>query len=176
MAGETQMGSGAQRRGPRIGVALVISALLLSLVPSFAMAAIKIYDSSASMTYLGEVTKAKCKVRQIGKHRTFFAIGKTTNGAYKLDVGTLEFRGFGQTYNVPYGVQTPSVDLDGISSNAEYSNVFAFPGGQPPGGAGAFAFARRGAQLRLGIYALPNQDYSQGVSLAGGLKCGYPRR
>ncbi|MDX6607422.1 MAG: hypothetical protein QOD14_1962 [Solirubrobacterales bacterium] len=176
MAGKAQTGSVSRGRTSRIGLALVTSILLLSLIPSFAMAAVKVYDSSASMTYLGEVTKAKCKLRRIGKHRTFFAVGKTTNGAYKLDLGTLEFRGFGQTYNVPYGVQTPSVDLDGISSSAAYSNAFAFPGGQPPGGAGAFAFARRGAQLRLGIYALPNQDYSQGVSLAGGLKCGYPRR
>jgi hypothetical protein len=157
-------------------VALVTSIVLLSLIPSLARAAIKVYDSSAAMTYLGEVHKGKCRVKQIGNSKTFYAVGKTTNGAYKLQVSTLEFRGFGQTYNVPYGVQTPSVDLEGISSNADYDNVFAFPGGQPPGGAGAFTFARRGAQLRLGIYALPNQDYSQGVSLAGGMKCSYPRR
>src|SRR3954447_13449766 len=176
MPGETNPGRGGRGRSHRPAAALAGFILMFALAPSFAGAAIKAYDSSSAMTYLGEVQKAKCKTKRIGNSKTFYAVGKTTDGAYKLEVGTLQFQGFGQTYNVPFGVQTPSVDFTSISSGVEYSNVYAFPGGQPPGGAGAFTFGHRGAKLRLGIYALPNPDYSQGVSLAGGMKCSYPRR
>jgi hypothetical protein len=66
---------------------------------------------------------------------------------------------------VPYGVLSPTVDVEGTTSNADFSNVFPFPGGQPPpGGAGAIAFGKGGATLGLGIYALPNQGYSRGSS------------
>jgi hypothetical protein len=177
MSGETNPGCGGWSRSHRVGAALIGSILMLALAPSFAGAAIKVYDSSAAMTYFGEVHKAKCKVKRGGNGTIFRARGRTTNGAYNLHVGILDFQGFGQTYNVPYGpVLTPTVSFEGVSNGADYDNIFAFPGGQPPGGAGAIAFAHRGAQLRLGIYALPNSDYSQGVTLAGGMKCGYPRR
>jgi hypothetical protein len=173
--GDAYTGPRPRGRTSRIAAVLLTSILLLSLNVSFARAAIKVSDSSAAATELGKVRKAKCKKR-IGGQDGFRAVGRTTNGAYKLDIEILDFRGFGQTYKVRYGDLTPTVDFAGISSNADYDNAYSFPGGHPPGAAGAIAFARGGAQLRLGIYGLPNQDYSKGVTLAGGMKCSYPRR
>jgi hypothetical protein len=160
----------------RAGVAMLVSLVLVCLAPTAASAAIKIYQSSEAATYLGEVRRAKCKVRRLGNGRSFHAGARTTNGAYTLDVSLFNFRGFNRTYNVQYGVLSATVSLEGVSNGADYDNVFPFPGGQPPGSAGSIRFARDGAKLGLGIYALPNQDYSQGVVLAGGMKCDYPSR
>jgi len=149
-----------------------VSALIAVLLcAGSANAAIKIYENSEAATYLGEVQKANCKVKGSGANRRFHAGGRTTNGAYTLDVTILGFRGFGREYNVPYGQIGTTVDLEGIGSSADFSNAYPFPGGQPPGGAGAIAFPPSGKRVGLGVYALPNADYSQGVALAGGAKC-----
>ncbi|MGZ5323974.1 MAG: hypothetical protein ACXWZ3_08045 [Solirubrobacterales bacterium] len=159
----------------RWAVAAIASIALIGvLAPSTAGAAVRIYRSSEDATFLGKVTRAKCKVKREG--RLFRAVGKTTNGAYKLDVFILGFQGFGPDYNVPFGVLTPSVDVEGVTNGEDFSNAYPFPGGMPPPSAGAIAFGRRGARLGVGVYALPNTDYSQGVVLAGALACQYPRR
>ncbi|HSD23110.1 MAG TPA: hypothetical protein VLB79_02155 [Solirubrobacterales bacterium] len=159
----------------RARLVLIASLLLVLLGAGSARAAIRIYENSEAATYLGEVRKAKCKVKGSGANRRFHAGARTTNGAYTLDVTILGFRGFGKEYNVPYGQISTTVDLEGVGSPVDYSNAYPFPGGQPPGGAGAVAFPPSGKKFGLGVYALPNQDYSQGVALAGGAKCRYPR-
>jgi hypothetical protein len=156
----------------RYRVALLTSLLLL-LGAGTAQASIKIYESSEAATLLGEVKKGKCKVKRTNAGRVFHAAARTTNGVYTLNVDIYSFKGFGPDYNVPFGVIDPTVDVE--SATQDFSNNFAFPGGQPPPGAGAIAFAKRGAILGLGIYALPNSDYSQGVVLAEHMKCIYPK-
>jgi hypothetical protein len=138
-----------------------------------AQASIKIYESSEAATLLGTVKKGKCKVKRTNAGRVFHGGGKTTNGVYTLGVDIYSFRGFGPDYNVPFGVIDPTVNFE--SATQDFSNNYPFPGGQPPYSAGSIAFAKRGAILGLGIYALPNSDYSQGVVLAGHMKCNYPK-
>jgi hypothetical protein len=152
---------------------MIASFLLVLLGTGTAQAAIKIYESSEAATLLGEVRKGKCKVKRTSNGRIFHGGGKTTNGVFTLNVDIYSFKGFGPDYNVPFGVIDPTVDVE--SASQDFSNNYAFPGGQPPGGAGAIAFTRGGAKLGVGVYALPNSDYSQGVVLAGHMKCIYPK-
>ena len=136
---------------------------------------ISAYENSESATFLGAVTKMKCKLKQKGKTQTFHAAGKTTNGVYGLSITILKFKGFGKHYPVPFGVLSPNVAFEGVANNSDFDNAFPFPGGTPPpGGAGEIAFAAKGKRVGLGIYSLPSQDYRQGVALAGGAKCVYP--
>jgi hypothetical protein len=166
----------ARGRPSRIGLAIVASLMLLAFASSAARAAILVYDNSDQAAFRGEVRKVHCKVKRTSKGRLFRAGGKTVNGAYALDIGILAFKGFSKTYSVPFGVLSPVVGFEGVANPADFSNVFPFPGGQPPpGGAGVIEFFGRGARVGLGIYALPNQDYSQGITLSGNAKCSYPR-
>src|SRR3954447_19088226 len=140
-----------------------------------AQAAIKIYESSEAATFLGQVRKAKFKVKRKSSGKVFHAGARTTNGAYTLDITILDFKGFGKEYNVPFGQISTDVGLEGVNSTADFDNAYPFPGGQPPNSAGTVAFRRGGDKVGVGVYALPNQDYSQGVVLAGAMKCAYPR-
>jgi hypothetical protein len=160
----------------RARLVLIASLLVLLLGAGTARAAVKIYQSDEAATFLGEIGKGKCKVKRTNAGRVFHGGGKTTNGAYTLDVDIYSFKGFGPDYLVPYGVIDPTVSVEGVGNALDYSNNYPFPGGQPPGGAGGIAFGKGGARLGLGIYALPNSDYSQGVVLAGHMKCLYPKR
>jgi hypothetical protein len=75
---------------------------------------------------------------------------------------------------VPFGVINPTVNVESTAPGGpDFSNNYPFPGTRPPS-AGAIAFGKGGAILGLGIYALPNPDYSQGVVLAH-MKCSYPK-
>jgi hypothetical protein len=157
---------------PRWCLVPVVSLLLLVLAPAGAPAAIKIYANSPEATYLGQVKKLKCKLKRDKK--VFLADGKTTNGVYDLQVNVFNFTKFGREYNVAYGNISTTVGLEGAGQ--DFSNTYPFPGGQPPNSAGAVALANRGAKVGVGVYALPNADYSQGVAIAGVAKCDYPRR
>lgn len=153
-------------------LAAIASILLIGLTPAGADAAIRIYENSEAATYLGKIKKARCKVVRDRNH--FHAAGKTTNGRYEFGVDIYDFTNFRRDYLVPFGVINPTVDLEGAGQ--DYSNNYPFPGGQPPGSAGEIAFGKRGAKLGVGVYALPNADYSRGVALAGALDCIYRRR
>jgi hypothetical protein len=87
-----------------------------------------------------------------------------------LTIDIRDFRGTGREYNVRYGSVEPSVDFEQRSGPADFSNNYPFPG-TPPGSAGAIALSPGGRKVGLGIYALPNSDYSQGVALAGVMRC-----
>jgi hypothetical protein len=144
---------------------------VVALAPAGASGAIKVYENSSTATYLGKVKKAKCRVTRQG---SFLADAKTTNGVYKLEVSVFNFTKFGREYNVAYGNIATVVNLEGAGQ--EFSNSYPFPGGQPPPSAGAVALRPRGAKMGVGVYALPNGDYTRGVALAGVAKCDYPRR
>jgi hypothetical protein len=159
----------------RLRLVLVASLLLILLGGAgVARASIKIYESSEAATLLGEVRKGKCKTKRTSNGKVFHGGGKATNGAYTLDVDIYDFRGFKREYQVPFGVINPTVNVESTAAGGpDFSNNYPFPGTPPPS-AGAIAFGKRGAILGLGIYALPNPDYSQGVVLAGHMKCIYP--
>jgi hypothetical protein len=135
---------------------------------------ISVYENSESAAFIGEVLRVNCKVKGRTGRKRFHAGGHTVGNAYTLDITILDFKGFSKTYNVPYGSLAVRVDFEGVSNPSDFSNVFPFPGGQPPGGAGQIAFSRKGGRVGLGVYALPNQDYSRGIALAGSAKCIYP--
>jgi hypothetical protein len=168
-----------------IGLAVMGSALGLALATSSGRSVaatglqtgkeISAYENSEQAAFLGEVTKMKCKLKQKASGKTFHASGKTVNGAYGLSITILRFKGFSKHYPVPFGVLSPNVAFEGVANDRDYDNAFPFPGGSPPpGGAGEIAFSGKGKRVGLGIYSLPNQDYSQGVALAGTAKCVYP--
>jgi hypothetical protein len=155
------------------GVALS-SLLLLAFGAGVARANIFVYENSDQPKLLGEVHKMKCKVKTLkSKKKIFRAGGKTTDGVYGLSIGILDFRGFGEEYNIAYGSQATSVEFEGISNSTDFSNVFPFPGTPPPS-AGTIAFGGKGARVGVGAYGIPTQDYSRGVAIAGGAKCAYP--
>jgi hypothetical protein len=136
---------------------------------------ISAYTNSENPALLGQVRKMKCKLKTKNGKQRFHAGGKTVDGAYGLTITILDFKGFKQSYPVPFGVLSPAVDFEGVSNPADYSNVFPFPGGTPPpGGAGQIAFSHSGGRVGLGINSLPSRDYRQGVALAGGARCIYP--
>jgi hypothetical protein len=159
----------------RIFTATTFCLFVFAVAAGTAQAAIKVYESSEAATFLGEVRKAKCKVKRKSSGKVFRAGARTTNGAYTLDIAILDFKGFGKEYNVAYGQISTTVDFEATNSSADFSNAYPFPGGQPPNSAGTVAFHRGGDKVGVGVYALPNADYSQGVVLAGGMKCAYPR-
>ncbi|MGH2994386.1 MAG: hypothetical protein ACRDL1_12750 [Solirubrobacterales bacterium] len=59
-----------------------------------------------------------------------------------------------------------------MGGGATYSDIFSIPG-TPPGvvGGGAIAFEKKGKVMSLGFRSTPNQDFSQGVTVFGTMKC-----
>jgi hypothetical protein len=155
--------------------AFMAAALLGAAFAGSASAAIKVYENSESAALIGEVRAAKCKVRRRPTGRTFSAVGKTTDEAWRLSVDIYDFKGFGENYPVPYGTINPTVDFEKTSGPLDFTNNYEFPG-TPPGSSGAMAFRSDGRKLGIGIYALPNADYTSGVAVAGAMRCRYPRR
>jgi hypothetical protein len=137
-----------------------------------ASAAINAYESSEQAAHFGEIRQGKCRVRRTSNGKTFHAVGKTTNRAYKLKLDIYDFRGFDQEYNIEYGKIDPSVDFEGLFNEDDFSNNYPFPG-RPPNSAGALAFDSGGRRVGIGVYALPNQDYSEGAAIAGKMRCRY---
>jgi hypothetical protein len=163
-----------RRAAAILASATLLGTFALAAAPGSAGAAISIYESSEAATLKGTVSKLDCRLARKGK--SFFAEGKTTNGRYKLVVDIHFFDGFGTEYPVPFGVINPTVNVEGIGTPEDYANNYPFPGGMPPPASGAIAFSKKGKRLGIGIYALPNTDYSAGVVLAGGAPCDYPNK
>jgi hypothetical protein len=67
------------------------------------------------------------------------------------------------------------VDFEGVFNDDDFSNSYPFPG-TPPNSAGTVAFQPDGKRVGVGVYALPNADYSEGVAIAGKMRCRYRRR
>lgn len=154
----------------RLAIAGAASALAAAaLLPASAGAAIKIYGPGEDAALAGSVTSLDCKL----KKSHFSADGRTTNGSYKLAVDIYGFDGFGEIYQVPFGVINPTVDVEGVGG--DFTNNYPFPG-IPPGSSGAIAFGKKGKRMGIGIYTLPNSDYSAGLALAGGAPCDYPAK
>lgn len=136
-------------------------------------AVIKAYESNEEATYLGEIRRGNCRLtRRPNGDRTFSAGAKTTNRAWDFGVFFSDFRGYGRTYDIRYGGSNPTVDFEEFPSGRDFSNNWPFPGGRPPDSSGQIQFTRGGRKLGIATYPpLPNRDYSQGVILAGTMKC-----
>jgi hypothetical protein len=155
-------------------LAAVVAVGLLLANTSMAHGAVKVYDDSESATLLGQVRKAKCKLKRDQDGKYFLARGESPNGDFSLDVNILDWQGFKSDYTFYLGVQDPNFFVS--ASYGVFSNVFEIPG-LPPGsvGAGGAEFRKGGKILRLGAYLAPSSDLSSGVKFAGGMKCKYPR-
>jgi hypothetical protein len=157
----------------RITVAAVAAGLLLGTTGG-AHATVNVYDDSESATLLGQVRKAKCKLKRDQDGKYFVSRGESTNGDFDLTVNIRDWQGFKQEYTFYLGVQDPNFFVS--ASYGVFSNVYEIPG-TPPGavGAGGAEFRKGGKVLRLGVYLGPSSDLSRGVKFAGGIKCKYPR-
>ena len=156
-------------------LAIVTAATVLTacaLVPATAAAKIDIY-AGEQVTLVGTVKSLTCKLKHGGK--LFSADAKTTNGRYKLSVDIYSFDGFKEEYPVPFGVINPTVNVEGVGTSEDYSNNYPFPGVPPPS-SGSIAFGKKGKRMGIGIYTLPNSDYSAGLALAGVAPCNYPAK
>jgi hypothetical protein len=160
-------------------VAGALALLLAGAIAAPASAApppsVGLYETSEEATLIGKVTRANCRTRRFGSGRSFLAKGKTTNGNYKLEVFFSSFGGFGDEYNVSYTSLNPTVDVEGIFDGNDYSTAYPIPGGEPPESAGRVLFNESGRRMGVGIFALPNQDWTEGLAVAGSLRCRYPR-
>lgn len=161
-------------RGRVAAAAVGAVVALAALTCAAAVATVKVYDSETAAS-LGEVRKAKCKLKRDADGRFFVAGSESTNGDFTLNVNVLDWQGFKQDYTFYLGAQDPSFFL--TASYGVFSNVYPIPG-TPPGavGAGAVSFRRDGKKLGIGAYLAPNEDFTRGVKFAGSLKCVYPRR
>lgn len=157
-------------RGSCIAIGLVLIASVVLAGP--AAAKVGVYDEDSE---LARFEKAKCAVKGKKGKRFFVAFADGTGG-WELDVYIYEsfWGGVKDDYSLHYGVDEVGFDLFAPDGTV-FSNRFPFPG-TPPGAGGAIRFSKDGRRLGIGFYAAPNRDYSDGVALAGGLKCRYKRK
>ncbi len=118
--------------------------------------------------------KLDCKViRNGGK---LLAKGKSREG-WRLEVHVNEFDGFGQEYDLAYGIRETNFAIYPTKSNSLYYANFFFPGDQPPPFGGAVALSGNGKDLGLGfISAFSSQSDDDAVGVAGHAKCKYPKK
>jgi len=156
------------------GVALLLGLAILAVTPVSAGAAIEIRPSTdPTAAPLATIKKGKCN--KFGD--LWLGGGKSTDKAWDLFVEIVDFDGYGPDYSLFYGTDRPAwFELKG--PGGPYSNRHPIPG-TPPGvvGAGAISFGgKKGKKLSIGAYAAPNEDFSQGVSFVGAMKCKYPKK
>ena len=100
---------------------------------------------------------------------TFKARGRTVEGGYRLKLIIDAWRGYRADYDFRYGTSNPGeFHLYGV--DGPFSNLNDPPGtaGLPSGGV---AFPRGGARMSVGFLPTPNPDFSEGVVLAGAMRC-----
>jgi hypothetical protein len=166
----------SSRAGALTGaLALLLAAAIAAPASAAPPPSVGIYESSEDATLIGKVVRANCRTRRFGSGRSFLATGKTTNGNYKLEVFFPDFAGFGDEYNVSYTSLNPVVGVEGIFDGNDYSTAHPIPGGEPPQSAGRVLFNESGRRMGVGIFALPNQGWTEGLIVAGSLRCRYPR-
>ncbi len=87
------------------------------------------------------------------------------------------FSGFGQDYDIAYGIRETNFAIYPTSSNSLYYANFFFPGDQPPPFGGAVALSGNGKDLGLGfISAFSSKSDDDAVGVAGHAKCKYPKK
>lgn len=112
-------------------------------------------------------TSAKCK-----KGKRGFVATAEDNG-YTLEVNIDDFKGFGD-YDLTLGRDAdPYVTLNNGPKNPTYSNLNEPPFPSP--GFGAIHFKNRGKLMGVGFHPAWAKGGNDAVSIAGGLKCKYPK-
>lgn len=126
---------------------------------------------------LATFKKAKCR-KGSGKGKgTFFASGISTNGQWKLSVSFYEtFTGFHKYDLVMAKEADPVLRVYPVADpNGDFSNEYVPPFDVP--GEGLIRFPRKGNELRAGfIPVMWNRAGNDGVVVAGGVDCLYPRK
>jgi len=148
-------------------VALSILALAF---PAASQAAVQVIqsDEEGNQTTLASFPTAKC-VKGKGNFLTFHA--KAKRGGWSLSVNI--FRTRAREVDLEYG-SDGNADFTVKGPEGLFTNLFR-PPNAPPGG-GAIAFNRKKTRMGLGFAPTFNEGFSSSVSVAGGLKCKYPKK
>jgi hypothetical protein len=168
------------RGARRIRFLLPLALLLALAIPTGAPAAIGGHPDREIVVYgkndqtLVTFKRVKCKVSGKGNARKFRAKG--SSDGWKLDVRANDFRGFGEQYDIEYGIRRTNFTLSPPGTKSYYSNFF-FPGDQPPPIGGELALSGNGKDMGLGfIAAFYSGNDDDAVALVGHAKCSYPKR
>ncbi|MGH2963028.1 MAG: hypothetical protein ACRDL3_12670 [Solirubrobacterales bacterium] len=159
------------------GGALVLAVAVLAATPASAGAAIEIHPATGETgTPLGTIKKGKCRLEGPKGDKVLADKGKSTDRAFELIVSINQWEGFRDTYQLFFGSEQPA-NFALVGPGGPYSNLNPIPG-TPPGvvAGGAIAFEKKGKRMSFGFFGAPNQDFSQGVSITGAMKCKYPKK
>jgi hypothetical protein len=143
---------------------------VLVLAPSASHAAVEVVqsDEEANQTTLVSFPTAKC-VKGKGRLLTFHAKAKRAGWSLSVNI----FRTRAREVDLEYG-SDGNADFTVRGPQGEFTNLFR-PPNAPPGG-GAIAFNRKKTRMGLGFSPTFNENFSSSVSVAGGLKCKYPKK
>lgn len=165
------------RRAGALVAALAVLAMLVP-APAGAVDAFGLKVLGEEGQELATFKKAKCRRGTTPKSKgVFFASSTSTNGQWKLSVSFFDsFTGFH-----PYKL-VMSVDADPVlrvwpvgAPGGDFSNEHVPPFDVP--GEGEVRFPRKGKEMRAGfIPVLWNQGGTDGVVVAGGVDCNYPKK
>ncbi|MFN8150859.1 MAG: hypothetical protein U0R24_06995 [Solirubrobacterales bacterium] len=160
-----------------LAVVLTAVAFLAFLIPATANAA----NLSREILIYGEDTQElttfkKLDCRILNRGGKFLAKGKSSDG-WRIEVHANNFSGFGQDYDIAYGIRETNFAIYPTASNSPYYSNFFFPGDQPPPFGGALALSGNGKDMGLGfISAFISSGGEDAVGVAGHAKCKYPKK
>jgi hypothetical protein len=149
---------------------LSLLAALFVLAPG-ASGAIKIYETSEDAAYLGKFKRGSCEVRGKGRERRFRARSRTVEGGYRLKLKIDPWRGYRKDYDFRYGTSNPG-EFHLLGIDGPFSNLNAPPGttGLSSGGV-QFSTNKKSRRMGVGFLPASNPDFSEGVVLAGAMRC-----
>lgn len=164
----------------RAGALAAAAAVLAMLVPAPAGAV-----DAFGLKVLGEegqelatFKKAKCRRGTTPKSKgVFFATSTSTNGQWKLSVSFFDsFTGFHPYKLVMSQDADPVLRVHPVGApGSDFSNEHVPPFDVP--GEGEVRFPRKGKEMRAGfIPVMWNQNGTDGVVVAGGVDCAYPKK
>ena len=160
-----------------LAVVLAAVAFLAFLVPATASAA----NLSREILIYGEDTqelttfkKLDCRVQRNGGK--FLAKGKSGDG-WRIEIHANHFKGFGQDYDIDYGIRETNFAIYPTSSNTPFYANFFFPGDDVPPFGGALSLSKNGKNLGIGfISAFSSSGDDDAVGMVGHAKCKYPKK
>ena len=156
----------------RLPTATAVAAFAaLALAPSASHADVEVVRTTeeGSATVVSFAT-AKCK-KATRKRALLKFIATANRGAYELRVNVYRLR---NRMNLRYGGDGPA-DLTVEGPEGVFSNASGKPPDAPPGG-GSIVFNAKRTRMGIGFAPMFTQDLNDSVSVAGGLKCKYPKK
>lgn len=154
-------------------LALFAAIGLSCALASSAAAKVTILDGETGAP-VGQIDKTKCILKSKGASGPFrfIAFSQPANAQWTLDVWITKsaWRGYGETYTLFNGGSDVTFDLFGPGgSHFVNGSIPATPDGTL--GLGAIKFSPNHRSIRIGYAAASNEDFTAGVSFAGGMKC-----